>query len=78
MVYLTSIVHWSSLPACELSLVNCLTWLGGNESTATKAKPKIKIHPLEDRVVILPWDEAESMRGGLYIPDTTEGEADPG
>jgi co-chaperonin GroES (HSP10) len=41
-------------------------------STATKAKtkPKIKIHPLEDRVVILPSDEAESMRGGLYIPDT--------
>ena len=30
-------------------------------STATKAKPKIKIHPLEDRVVILPADEAETM-----------------
>jgi chaperonin GroES len=41
-------------------------------STATKAKPKIKIHPLEDRVVILPSDEAESMRGGLYIPDTAK------
>lgn len=40
--------------------------------TATKAKPKIKIHPLEDRVVILPSDEAESMRGGLYIPDTAK------
>lgn len=39
---------------------------------ATKAKPKIKIHPLEDRVVILPSDEAESMRGGLYIPDTAK------
>jgi chaperonin GroES len=39
-------------------------------STATKAKPKIKIHPLEDRVVILPADEAETMRGPLYIPDT--------
>jgi chaperonin GroES len=43
-------------------------------STATKpkTKPKIKIHPLEDRVVILPSDEAESMRGGLYIPDTAK------
>jgi chaperonin GroES len=41
-------------------------------STATKAKPKIKIHPLEDRVVILPDEEAEAMRGGLYIPDTAK------
>jgi chaperonin GroES len=39
-------------------------------TTATKTKPKIKNQPLEDRVVILPSDEAESMRGGLYIPDT--------
>jgi chaperonin GroES len=38
----------------------------------TKTKPKIKIHPLEDRVVILPSDEAEAMRGGLYIPDTAK------
>ena len=41
-------------------------------STATKAKPKIKIHPLEDRVVIMPAEELESMRGGLYIPDTAK------
>jgi chaperonin GroES len=41
-------------------------------ATKTKTKPKIKIHPLEDRVVILPSDEAESMRGGLYIPDTAK------
>jgi chaperonin GroES len=41
-------------------------------STATKAKPKIKIHPLEDRVVILPDEEAETIRGGLYIPDTAK------
>jgi chaperonin GroES len=43
-------------------------------STATKTKPKpeIKIHPLEDRVVILPSDEDEGMRGGLYIPDTAK------
>ncbi len=41
-------------------------------STATKSKSKIKIHPLEDRVVIRPADEAETMRGGLYIPDTAK------
>jgi chaperonin GroES len=38
-----------------------------------KAKSKIKIHPLEDRVVIAASeDEADSMRGGLYIPDTAK------
>jgi chaperonin GroES len=41
-------------------------------STATKARPKIKIQPLEDRVVIAPTEETESMRGGLYIPDTAK------
>jgi len=41
-------------------------------STATKARPKIRIHPLEDRIVILPADEAETMRGPLYIPDTAK------
>ena len=41
-------------------------------STTTKARPKLKIHPLEDRVVILPSEEMESMRGGLYIPDTAK------
>jgi len=47
-------------------------------STATKTKPNsntkpvMKIHPLEDRVVILPSDEDEGMRGGLYIPDTAK------
>ncbi len=38
----------------------------------TKSRPKLKIHPLEDRVVIFPDDEAETMRGGLYIPDTAK------
>jgi len=37
-----------------------------------KAKPKAKIQPLEDRVVIMPDDETETMRGGLYIPDTAK------
>jgi chaperonin GroES len=41
-------------------------------ATATKAATKIKIHPLEDRVVILPDEQAESIRGGLYIPDTVK------
>jgi chaperonin GroES len=41
-------------------------------STATKSKTKLSIKPLEDRVVIMPSDEAESMRGGLYIPDTAK------
>ena len=37
-------------------------------ATATK----VEIHPLEDRVVIMPSDESEAMRGGLYIPDTAK------
>ena len=41
-------------------------------ATTTKAKPKLKITPLEDRVVVIPDDEAETMRGGLYIPDTAK------
>ena len=41
-------------------------------ATATKAKPSLKLQPLEDRVVIMPSDEAETMRGGLYIPDTAK------
>jgi chaperonin GroES len=41
-------------------------------SSAPKATPKIKIRPLEDRVVILPAEEAETMRGPLYIPDTAK------
>jgi chaperonin GroES len=36
------------------------------------AKNKLAITPLEDRVVIKPVEEAESMRGGLYIPDTAK------
>jgi chaperonin GroES len=38
----------------------------------TKAKPKLKITPLEDRVVVMPDEETETMRGGLYIPDTAK------
>ncbi len=31
-----------------------------------------KVKPLADRVVVMPLDEAEQMRGGLYIPDTAK------
>jgi chaperonin GroES len=41
-------------------------------ATATKSKKDLKIHPLEDRIVIQPAEETESMRGGLYIPDTAK------
>ena len=42
-------------------------------ATATAAKPKTKtILPLADRVVIRPLEETETMKGGLYIPDTAK------
>ena len=41
-------------------------------STAMKTTPKIKIHPLEDRVVIRPAEDVEIMHGPLYIPDTAK------
>jgi chaperonin GroES len=31
-----------------------------------------KVAPLADRVVIKPLEEAEQMRGGLYIPDSAK------
>lgn len=31
-----------------------------------------KIQPLSDRVVVKALEEAEQMRGGLYIPDTAK------
>jgi chaperonin GroES len=38
----------------------------------SKAKPKVNIQPLADRVVVRPLEETEEMRGGLYIPDTAK------
>ena len=32
----------------------------------------VKVKPLADRVVVKPVEEAEQMRGGLYIPDTAK------
>ena len=37
-----------------------------------KAAAAVKVTPLADRVVVKPVDEAEQMRGGLYIPDTAK------
>jgi chaperonin GroES len=31
-----------------------------------------KVKPLSDRVVVQPLEDAEQMRGGLYIPDTAK------
>jgi chaperonin GroES len=39
---------------------------------ATKNAKAVKVEPLADRVVVRPLEEAESMRGGLYIPDTAK------
>ena len=39
-------------------------------ATATKAKTKVL--PLADRVAIRPMEETETMKGGLYIPDTAK------
>jgi chaperonin GroES len=39
---------------------------------ATATKSKMKIHPLADRVAIRPLEETETMRGGLFIPDTAK------
>jgi len=41
-------------------------------ATASKAKSKVQIRPLADRVVVEPLEETEEMRGGLYIPDTAK------
>ncbi|MGE0553620.1 MAG: co-chaperone GroES [Gemmatimonadales bacterium] len=40
--------------------------------SATKQRTKLKITPIADRLVIQPDDEPETMRGGLYIPDTAK------
>ena len=33
---------------------------------------EVNVQPLADRVVVEPLEEAEQMRGGLYIPDTAK------
>jgi chaperonin GroES len=39
---------------------------------AAKTSSSVKVGPLADRVVIKALEETESMRGGLYIPDTAK------
>ena len=39
---------------------------------ATKSAAALKVSPLADRVVVRALEETESMRGGLYIPDTAK------
>jgi chaperonin GroES len=39
---------------------------------ATKSDAGVKVQPLADRVVVKALEEAEQMRGGLYIPDTAK------
>ncbi len=39
---------------------------------ATKSAAGVKVNPLADRVVVKALEEAEQMRGGLYIPDTAK------
>ena len=41
-------------------------------ATASKSKKKVGVRPLGDRVVVSPLEETETMRGGLYIPDTAK------
>jgi chaperonin GroES len=42
-------------------------------STAkSRRRSKVELQPLGDRVVVRPLEEAEEMRGGLYIPDTAK------
>jgi len=41
-------------------------------ATATASKTKFKVFPLADRVAIKPLEETETMKGGLYIPDTAK------
>ena len=39
---------------------------------SAKSTAATKVAPLADRVVVKALEEAETMRGGLYIPDTAK------
>ena len=39
---------------------------------ATKSAASVKVNPLGDRVVVRALEDTETMRGGLYIPDTAK------
>ena len=38
--------------------------------TATASAKKLKIRPLDDRVVVEPFEAEERTRGGIVLPDT--------
>ncbi|KPK57929.1 MAG: molecular chaperone GroES [Gemmatimonas sp. SG8_38_2] len=40
--------------------------------TKSETAKQVEVRPLGDRVLIRPLEETESMRGGLYIPDTAK------
>src|SRR3954453_24054263 len=42
------------------------------EARSMATATEIKVKPLADRVVVNALEEAETMRGGLYIPDTAK------
>ena len=42
------------------------------EEQMAATKSKTNIQPLGDRVVVKAMEETETMRGGLYIPDTAK------
>ncbi|HEY6089858.1 MAG TPA: co-chaperone GroES [Gemmatimonadaceae bacterium] len=39
---------------------------------ATKTQASTKVAPLADRVVVRALEDTETMRGGLFIPDTAK------
>ena len=39
---------------------------------ATKTQTNTKVAPLADRVVVRALEDTETMRGGLFIPDTAK------
>jgi chaperonin GroES len=41
-------------------------------ATATKAKPKVKLQPLGDRVVVQREESEEKTAGGILLPDTAK------
>src|SRR5207302_2646326 len=57
-------------PICTYD--HCIEVEGWHMATATAAKAKLKVYPLADRVAIRPMEETETMKGGLYIPDTAK------
>ncbi len=43
-----------------------------NTTMATKAANVTGIKPLGDRILVKPIEEAEQIRGGIYIPDSAK------